>query len=217
MAHPLPIGRDTPARQAQGHPFSPSTWDGRVIQPSKWPSGNLWSNPEQIIKQFQQRHYTQAVAMVVSWGEMWRQPNAIWGPSRPLAHIEKTLAECADNIVKSNSISHSWDRLTGTVMSTTGQLAWSSVMASKTLHFLCRSLGFEQDPPVPIDGGVMRQRVWPFFRNSISKGYPPGNWNGDAFEVYSRYMSAIRTWANQRNWTTTQMEVTIFDHFERRT
>lgn len=48
----------------------------------------------------------------------------------------------------------------------------------------------------------------------MSVGQCPGNWKGNSFEAYSRYMTAILTWETQRNWTTTEMEATIFDQFK---
>jgi hypothetical protein len=95
------------------------------------------------------------------------------------------------------------------------QLAWSSVITSKTLHFLCRSLDFEQNPPVPIDGWCIRKKVWPDFCASIPIAQRPHDWAGDSFEAYCRYMTAILTWANQRNWTTTEIQVTNFDQYSR--
>lgn len=41
---------------------------------------------------------------------------------------------------KSDSIAGSYDMLRA-------QLLWTSVLISKTLHFLCLSLGFDNDPP----------------------------------------------------------------------
>jgi hypothetical protein len=41
----------------------------------------------------------------------------------------------------------------------------------------------------------------------------PGNWEGNTFEAYCRYMTAIITWSKLRDWTTTQIEATIFYEF----
>jgi hypothetical protein len=93
-------------------------------------------------------------------------------------------------------------------------------MVERDLHFLCRALGIRQDPPVPIDGAVIRQRVWPAFKNAFKKGglrrdMYPNNWNGNEFHAYCRYMTAIMTWAELRSWTTTEMETTIFAEYGR--
>ena len=86
-------------------------------------------------------------------------------------------------------------------------------MASKTLYFLCRGLfglGY-QDPPVPIDGAVIRGYVWPGFRIGIPPAQRPQDWSGDSFVAYCRYMTAIIEWAQLRSWTTTQVQATIFE------
>jgi hypothetical protein len=72
------------------------------------------------------------------------------------------------------------------------------------------ALGIEQDPPVPIDGGVILTYVWPGFRVGIPPGQRPRGWDGDSFEAYSRYMTAILEWARLKQWTTTEVEATIY-------
>jgi len=198
--YPLSIKHSTPVGPFPGRSFNTESWNHRVIQPSTW-HGELRSDPDQIIQQFRNERYTQALAMVASWGTMWRRPDAIWG-GRNLETIEGALHDCAHSIRSSESITGSWDMLRV-------QLRWTSVLISKTLHFLCLSLGFEHDPPVPIDGAVIRQRVWPIFRDSIPVRERPGNWEGDTFEAYSRYMTAVLVWANQRHWSTAEVERTI--------
>lgn len=161
-AHPLLIERAVPAPQFPGCCTSTQIWNDRVVQPATWKDGPLWSSPDEIIKQFRDGRYTQALALVVSWGGMGRRSKDIYGEPKPetIEQIERPLRDCAQSIQRSQSIAESWRALTG-------QLGWSAVITSKTLHFLCRSLGFEQDPPAAIDGRVIRQRVWPVFRDSI--------------------------------------------------
>lgn len=213
-SYPLPIKGNGPAAQfgenGEGCGFDPQSWNRRVIQPAAWPAAPLRCTPDQIIGQFREGRYTQALAMVACWGLMWRQPKAIWGPRR-IEAIEKTLCDCAQCIRESHSITDAWRMLTG---SGNEQLGWTAVITSKTLHFLCRSLGFAQNPPAAIDGRVIRGKVWPAFRNSIPVGQCPDNWEGNTFEAYCRYMTAILTWATKKDWTTTQMEATIFDQFK---
>jgi hypothetical protein len=43
----------------------------------------------------------------------------------------------------------------------------------------------------------------------------PGNWDGNGFDSYRRYMTAIITWAEARKWTTTEMESTVFAEYGR--
>lgn len=203
--YPILIKSSSPVGPFKGRNFDTRNWNHRVIQPATW-RGVLRSDPDQIIQQFQNQRYTQGLAMVVSWGTMWRQPDAVWG-DRKLEIIEAVLHDCAESIRKSESIAVSWNTLRG-------QLHWTSVLVSKTLYFLCVSLGFGHDPPVPIDGAVIRQRVWPAFRNSIPFAQRPESWDGDTFEAYSRYMTAILVWAGQKQWSTAEVERTISLEFE---
>ena len=156
----------------------------------------------QIIAEFQRDGiYLPALALTVCWGAMWRQQKRIYDCG--LDEIQNALAQCAGSIVATNSIEQSWRLLTGNGRVNRG---WTSVMASKALHFLCRALGYEQKPPVPIDGKVIRERVWPCFSQPIPEPRP-GDWNGNDFDAYRRYMTAIVTWADVKGWTTTQVEI----------
>ena len=134
IKYPIPIKHSTPIGPFNGRTFDTSSWNRRVIQPATW-HGVLRSDPQQIIQQFRNQRYTQGLAMVASWGTMWRQPDAIWGGRKPEI-IEQVLRDCAESIRKTESIADSWQLLRD-------QLRWSSVLISKTLHFLCRSLSFE--------------------------------------------------------------------------
>jgi hypothetical protein len=69
--------QDAPALQFGGCHTSAEIWDDRVLQPSTWPNGPLRSSPDQIIKQFADERYTQALALVVSWGGMGRRSKDI--------------------------------------------------------------------------------------------------------------------------------------------
>lgn len=198
--YPFPIRHPTPVGPFKGRRFVVSNWNHRVLQPADW-EGVSRSDPEEIIRQFGKQKYTQALALVVSWGTMWRQPNAVWG-DRELGKIDSLLRECSESIRQSESIEESWRELVN-------HLGWSSVLISKTLHFLCLSLGFKHDPPVPIDGDVIRGKVWPVFIHPVPLKERPKNWTGDSFEAYSRYMSAILTWAEGMEWTTSDVERTI--------
>jgi len=191
-----------PAAQFNGHNFNPDNWRRRVIQ-AEWPNGLQTSSPGAIMLEFQNGRYLQGVALVVSWGGM-RRSSRIW--NSPLGNITQILQQCAMNIQQTQSIMKSWTLMTE-------QLSWSAVMASKTLHFLCRALGFQQDPPVPIDNAIIRMRLWRDFVHGILYHQRPGNWQGDSLEAYLRYMTAIRVWANQRRWTTTEIETTIFAQY----
>jgi hypothetical protein len=203
--YPIRIKHNSPIGPFNGRNFNTRSWNHRVTQPATW-HGVLRSDPDQIIQQFRNQRYTQGLAMVVSWGTMWRQPDAIWG-DRKLETIEAVLHDCAQSIRKSESVADSWRMLRE-------QLWWTSVLISKTLHFICVSMGFDHDPPVPIDGAVIRQRVWPAFRDSIPFAQRPRSWDGDTFEAYSRYMTAILEWARQTQWSTAEVERTISLEFQ---
>jgi hypothetical protein len=208
------IRADMPAaKQFDGRPTSAQTWNDRVVQPATWNGESLISSPDEIIEQFQAGRYTQALVLVVSWGRMGRTSPHIYGTRSldRIEQIERTLGECEKSIQKSRSIADSWEVLTGR---NDDQLRWSSVIASKTLHFLCRSVGFKQNPPVPIDSKMIRERAWPIFKESVPVDQFPDDWEGNSFVAYGRYMTAILTWATQKHWTTTQVEATIVDMIE---
>jgi hypothetical protein len=133
---------------------------------------------------FQKELYTQGVAMVVSWGGMGRRSKDIYRQrsQEDIQRIDKAIRFSAGSVRDSGSIADAWTALTGTGG---GELGWSAVMASKTLHFLCRSLGFEDDPPIPIDNKVIRQIVWPKFGSSVPKGQRPAGWDGCDFGAYA--------------------------------
>jgi hypothetical protein len=65
-------------------------------------------------------------------------------------------------------------------------------------------------PPVAIDNARVLDKVWPAFCNSIPSAQRPKDWKGTTLAAYYRYMTAILAWSEARNWTTTQMESTIF-------
>ncbi len=207
-----PIGRyKIPSAQFDGCNFHSAVWDKYVTQPSKWPKEPFRSSPDQIIIQFRNNRYTQAIAMVASWGNMWRTNQAIWNRDAP--HIEVVIRDCINKIRTSKSIESAWTSLTGRAEV---QLGWSDVMASKTLNFLCRSIGFEQNPPVPIDGKIIIKNVWPDFRRHAGQLTPkPWRQKGHPFNACNRYMAAMQIWSSQKKRTTAHVEATIFSKFSR--
>jgi len=159
-------------------------------------------SPTLIIDEFKNGHYLPALALTIHWGDMTRTKGNIYC-QHSLQHMHNTLDQCAQSIQQTQAIDQAWDLLTKP-----NGLQWSNVITSKTLHFLCRALGFEQDPPVPIDGRVILDRVWPRFRRGISSSHhpKPKPWRGNHFSAYSRYMTAVLEWAGDpgRKWTTTE-------------
>lgn len=207
---PLPIQARNPLPQYPGSRFRYNDWQTRLRTQDRFPtppSQGFPNAPAQIVSEFQAGHYLPALAFTVTWGLMWRTNRYIYRGE--LEQIHMTLGACALSIRETSSIQRSWELLTGDPPG----LQWSSVISSKVLHFLCRALGFNQHPPVPIDNRVMRGRVWPSFISGVPQGRRPRNWRGDDFESYCRFMTAIITWAEQRDWTTTQMEPTIFSEY----
>src|SRR5947209_733165 len=68
---------DIPAGQFDGCNTDMATWNHRIIQPATW-NDPLRSDPPHIIKQFENQHYTQGLALVVSWGGMARHPKRVY-------------------------------------------------------------------------------------------------------------------------------------------
>jgi hypothetical protein len=204
--YPLLIAATTPVQQDQGmRNFNPPGWASWIRRGDFFlPSPTPKPSPKRIIAEFQAGHYLPAVALVASWGTMTRTKNYIL--TRPHQVIHQTIDQCAQSLVRTQSIAGSWGLLTGT-------LGWSNVMSAKTLHFLCRALGFTNDPPVPIDNKVILGNVWPKFIGAIPIGQQPSDWAGNSIDAYLRYMTAILTW-RQRGWTTTDTEATIFTENE---
>ena len=93
-------------------------------------------------------------------------------------------------------------------------LDWSAVMISKCLHFMARSAGWRDPVPTPIDYSMVRRWLWPAFKNAVGSHameWPrPGGVNGDSWEPYNRYMSAIRSWAEVRQWSCMEIETALF-------
>ena len=201
---PLRIHSQQPVKQYCGRTFVCESWVKYLRPHDKFLIEHDRSAPDKIIEEFQAGHYLPGLALTVSWGNMSRRNKATYRCSLQLIH--EKLQESADSIRQRKSIDHAWSLLTK-------DLGWSNVMASKTLHFLCRAMGFTQNPPVPIDGEVMIKRVWPSFQYQIPRESRPETWSGNCFDAYSRYMTAILTWADQQKWTTTQIECTIYDQF----
>src|SRR5271154_2505398 len=85
--YPISITRVSPAAPFNGRRFDTQYWNPRVIQPATW-RGVMRSDPDEIIQQFRNQRYTQGLALVVSWGTMWRRPDAVWG-DRKLEAIEE--------------------------------------------------------------------------------------------------------------------------------
>ena len=159
--------------------------------------------------------FLESLVLIIGWGSMKRTINHIYR-NFDLQFIENKIGDAIQLINNTNSIEEAWNILFE-------NLRWSVVIISKYLHLACRANDFNINPPVPIDNKVIKERVWPEFRNMIRDSEPPQanteynpppprNWmnNKDPWEAYNRYMTAISCWAARRGWTTTQVECTLF-------
>ncbi len=206
-------------QQFQGHSF-PIRWFKDQIPPSGYPDFCLHPNyyqhadssPKNIIRCFREGYLLQGLTLVVIWGGLRRTKHYVYQTS--LEEIEAALHQALKWIEEDDSLESVWCSLRR-------KLRWSPVMSSKCLHFMARSLGYEHNPPVPIDNAVILNVVWPKFKAAVKREPQPwerplpkrwkgGNWD---WPGYNRYMTAIMCWAEQRGWTTTKMENTIFKEY----
>lgn len=124
----------------------------------------------------------------------------------PLHRIEKCLGAAWGDLQARQSLEGIWNRIRA-------ELGWSAVMISKCLHFMTRAAGWADPVPVPVDNAMVRQWLWPSFKKAAEANrlWPsPGGINGNSWESYNRYMTAIRCWARAINTSCTELEVTIF-------
>ena len=218
----LPITSLNPQKQYDGrnYPLWEDTWKKDILNANfpgycHYPQqqGRLLCNPPNIIRCFEDGKVLEALALTVAWGRMFRTKKYIY--TKPKQEIKGTLLECLQLTKERNSVEDSWNLLVG-------NLNWSAVMISKCLHFLARSLGYETNPPVPIDNKVILEKVWPKFKGMIKNqrtlGDPPicQGWRSHnaSWDAYNRYMTAINCWSNLKGWTTTQLENTIFGEYK---
>jgi len=209
IALPIRLPNGRPTEQFAGYRFNPQ-WNDRTMR-GHWLVERPRSSPDQIISHFRAARYLEGVIMVTSWGRMMRghSRRMIYGENNRsrLRAIERAIEFCVVSISSERSIRLAWGRLVG---EWTGELGWTPVMASKTLHFLCRAIFAEcRMPPVPLDS-TMRE-LGQSWRNGLPNGHRPGGWNDNSFAAYNRYMTAIITWAQRKGWTTTEMETTLFN------
>jgi len=172
----------------------------------------LLPSPDNIKIFFQKEDYFQGMVLVIFWGSMWDKKSLkkIFTPK--LSCIQQTLKEAKNSIIQEQSINNSWNLLEK-------NLGWSNVFISKVLHFLSRSAGFEKNPPVPIDNGVILNIVWPEFikrvKHANDNHHKPKSWNSDCICGYLRYMTLINVWTKQKNWSTTDVEITLYQRFRK--
>lgn len=120
--------------------------------------GYLLASPSNIVACIQEEKVLQALALVVAWGSMVRTAPKIY--TKPLAEIEELLIQSIRLVKADESVESSWNFLVD-------NLQWSAVITSKYLHFLTRAIGYEQNPPVPIDNAIILDKVWPEFKKKV--------------------------------------------------
>ena len=218
---PLPIKSKRPIPQYDGMDYRmrEDTWVKHILQDQfpdycRYPGfeGSLLCSPGNIMHCFRDQMVLEGLALTVAWGRMTRSKGNIYTKSNKV--IEKTLLDCLSSIEATDSVKDSWNLLVG-------ELGWSNVITSKCLHFLARSSGYSSNPPVPIDNKVIIKRVWPAFEKIIANNFNqaaekfPQEWwdNHTSWEAYNRYMTAVICWASHIDWTTTQLENTIFQEY----
>ena len=216
---PIKSKRPTPQYDGLDYRLWEDTWVKHILNSSfpeycRYPQqqGSLLCSPSNIIRCYQEQKVLEALALTVAWGRMTRTKGNIYQKSNRV--IEKTLSKCLRLTINTNSVEHAWNLLLR-------ELDWGYVITSKCLHFLARSLGYESNPPVPLDNKVILNEVWPAFKKMInqhksSSNYPmPGIWwdYSVSWSGYNRYMTAINCWANAVGWTTTQLENTLFEEY----
>ncbi|MCK5798879.1 MAG: hypothetical protein KAI47_16920, partial [Deltaproteobacteria bacterium] len=205
-----------PASQALGRPMRIETWetwlDGTSKQFPKFArvEGNaslLAPTPDHIIRAYQDKSaLLPATVMVFAWGSMARHKQDL------LAHGGKFISDHlrrAMGYVKKGNIHEAWNIMRD-------EIGWSQVASSKCLHFMARSCDFKKDPPVPIDNKIIINGLWPDIRERLKEmdlSRLPA-WRRGSWESYVSYMTAIITWAKQKNWTTTEVENTIFSIYK---
>lgn len=179
------------------------------------------SSPNNIIWCFQNKHWLAGVALVASWGTMLRPNVQRMILQAGLHQIQNTIQNSLAQIVPNATIQNVWTQLAGV-----NGLNWTSVMTSKTLHFMARANGIVVDAPVPLDNGIIRRRLWPDFVWRVNQLRAIGHGHGPHFRqhllpdrdfaAYNSYMTAVLTWASWQsartgaNWTTTNVENTLF-------
>jgi hypothetical protein len=170
---------------------------------------SLLGSPTNIIKCFQDHKMLEGLALTIAWGSLTRTKTNLYQKS--LQKIERTLLKCLKLTEENNSVEGAWNLLVN-------ELNWGYVATSKCLHFLARSLGYETNPPIPIDNKVFIDEVWPTFKKMIDKSEDsnknpmPKNWwdYSSSWNAYNRYMTAMNCWSIAKGWTTTQLENTLF-------
>ena len=95
---------------------------------------------------------------------------------------------------------------------------WAGQQSFHQRHFIfsVAALDYASNGPVAIDNKVILNKVWREFRSGVRQPSRLRGWVGKDFAAYNRYMTAILVWADLRQWTTTEMEATIFYEYSKK-
>lgn len=187
-------------KQYPGSKFSYKT-SLKNIEDIEWMRKFTYAEPKNIISCFKNEKILEAVYLVTIWGGMSRT-NTKTIYIKEKSKIKNVILDCKESILQSNKISNSWNLLVN-------ELEWSNVMTSKTLHFLTRSLGYVDNPAVPIDNKIFINELWPILIKNIEMNERPKNWK-NGLPGYLRYMTFINWICKRYTLSTTQVENTLF-------
>ena len=199
---PSPI----PSSQFKGFHFPPNSIRGR-----RWGvARSTKSSPGNIIAEMSKGNYMLALDMVISWGGMDRTINHIyttsssWRNSPTGRNINTEISSMISDIKSTHNIANSWNLCRE-------NLGWSSVITSKFLHFLYRSI-YPSDVEVPVaydNAKIKKCLAADFYASTGVRLFPAVGVR--SYSEYECYLSAIFEWRKILGWaTTTDVEATIF-------
>jgi len=190
-----------PQSQFAGRYMNVHNWQTKLLS-KQMLTGKAYSSPDNIITCFRKNQFLEGLAMTISWGTMWRQNPRIY--TTDLLRIYQVLENCNSSLHDEKNIDEAWKNIESS-------LSWSPVITSKTLHFMCRALGFDKDPPVAIDNKIILKRVWPALTRSVKASAKPSSW-ANGLSGYKRYMTFINYLRCNcyPDWSNTQIESTLF-------
>ncbi len=207
-------GRILKRAQFQGY-LNARNWKHRITSPD-FPAFcyvneyQIARNPQTITQCFREELMLEGLALTVGWGKMWRKHDTVY--RIPLYEIDAVLRSCATSLEQTSSVEHAWKLCID-------KLHWTDTMTSKTLHFIARSQGYEINSGVAIDS-KMRTKFAGHYDKHIEaqlniSSRTLGIWSDmssaeSSWTSYNRYMTAICCLAEMKNWTTTEVEATIF-------
>ncbi|MCC6549661.1 MAG: hypothetical protein IT279_06285 [Ignavibacteriaceae bacterium] len=198
---------------------NPNQYPGDLINTNLWKNFTLSRNfppelvvcsPANIIKCFQDDLFLEGLILTINWGKMNKTVEKIF--NKDIRTIDECLTKCKKDIAANMSINNSWAWLID-------ELGWTNVMASKVLHFLCRSFDYT-NVPAPIDRAQIIKKFIPRLGAFLQEkrtllGIEEHqinellDWSGYSLTSFLKYMNFILTWSPNGN--TTAFEVRLFN------